>query len=362
MNAPFPPNGIVVMRTLVATMAAASVMFHVACLPKSADVRESRNQCPTRNGGSNYELGTNPDPESALRPTEIVLSTRGAGLLTGSRLQTTTWAAAGDAAVRYSRRAHTVALGSGAAALHLGPTAEPSWDGSLGNLLFQYGMRWFRWSEDQEDGTSPPHLRRHTYRRALALRLSADIDTGNDGRDGANQRALGTVFSGQASRHAPGHHVRAIAEARYEMVGCFAPFVHVQGGAGTSMGGSAVLGDDTPGAEADGWDTARTTLVFPASVVVGAHADVANEIVDTSPVTLYGQYSLVVGRLPTLEAMDDGDPLVVTPDTPLSGLSRIRFGAEWSRVVRFGVNFDVQLGKVEGVFMGATVSFPLGIE
>jgi hypothetical protein len=262
---------------------------------------------------------------------------------------------AGDGLLRLSTYRQTLAIGAGVAGFRFEPLIPSvEWRGAVENLRVQYGLRSYRWSEDDEEATDPK-ARLHTYRRALALRVTADIDAGENGHGGATDRALGTVFGHDSNRHAPGHHLTASAEARYEMVGCYAPFIHVQAGAGVSAGNDAVIRDQETN---DLAHTAKTTFVVPLSVAAGSHLDVTTAADGTWPLTVYVEYALVAGRLPSLEVRDSGDPLSITPDTKVDALSRIRIGVEWTHSIRIGAAVDIQLGPVDGVFGAISMSLP----
>lgn len=333
---------------MVAVLSGCSAPKHVA---------DPRNRCPIRVPQAREVIGTSSDTDSALRPTEIHVAARLAGVLAGSERDTTDWAFAADALIRKSWVAHTVVAGASLGWLQDQQGDSSAWQ--TGNLHLGYGYRRYRWGEagDTTQTSDDSSSGDHTYRRALGFRITADIDPGSKGVDGTNQRSLGTLFPMESTRHAPGHHVRAVAEARYELVGCYAPFVHAQVGAGTSVGEDAVV--SARGEEASAltdWQIARTAFVVPLSIAIGTHDDVSALAGRDSSATVYAEYAALIGRIPL--ALDDQRAL--NPRTALGIQSRVRLGLAVAHAIPFGATFDIQLGAIDGVFGSLWINVPWG--
>jgi hypothetical protein len=120
-------------------------------------------------------------------------------------------------------------------------------------------------------------------------------------------------------------YVQGMLELRYELMGCYAPFLHVSVGA-------------RKGSE-DGEPFAR--FAVPMSLYVGAHREIGGD-----PVMLYGGI----------------ESHVLHPHDAVSFANRVRFGAETlepleDQNLRLGVAADFVLGEVNGAYASVTMSW-----
>jgi len=161
-----------------------------------------------------------------------------------------------------------------------------------------------------------------THYRGFGLRLDAargeHVDTDGKTDPYLSLRPLDDM------RFGPGWRVQGIVELRYELMGCYAPFLHFSGG--------VRLGEEQEG----------TTLPF--SFHVGAHREIGGD-----PYVVYGGLDLDVVRP---EDVPDFD-------------KRIRFGIEtlnlfeaWKRRVRLDVFAEIIIGAVDGTYGGAVLAIP----
>jgi hypothetical protein len=246
-------------------------------------------------------MGANPELLSALRKTEALIAVDGTYTRDAQTLNPVM-------AARYGGE-HLVLMAQWGLTRHaLNGVDGP--DVTLDNLVVGIGYRGFK--------TDLGGL----YRRGVAIRSELGIDVNGDGGSRV-ARELVVARPFDFLRFAPGQHFQTVVEARYELVGCHAPFVHMQAGVRARK------------------DTHADTVGGVGSITVGAH---------TMPDwTVYGAYDLLVSRYPT-------------PGPEYRILSRFRGGFEfpapgvaWSRVSVVG---SLEVGPPVGLGITGLMSFP----
>jgi hypothetical protein len=118
-------------------------------------------------------------------------------------------------------------------------------------------------------------------------------------------------------------------EVRYELMGCFAPFAHLQAGARI----------ETEDEDED------YVFAAPVGLTVGAHREVGEE-----PIMIWGGYEVTARRADVLGRVFD---------------QRLRVGAEWLHLgelgLRLGGAFEIMVGPVDGTFASLTLTAPLDL-
>lgn len=186
---------------------------------------------------------------------------------------------------------------------------------TMGNLRVGMGLRAI--------GTNLGGL----YRRGLAIRAELGIDPVDTVDDRALSNELAFVRPMDRLRFASGQSYEQVVEARYELVGCHAPFVHVQAGFRARK------------------DADASTFAAPFSITAGAHANADRTWTWLPHATVYLEYAGLVGRLPTT-------------DDELRLAQRARAGLVFDDY-RLSLHVDSLFGVGDGVVLGATYSLPL---
>lgn len=155
-----------------------------------------------------------------------------------------------------------------------------------------------------------------TYRRATAIRAELSKDLLGDGA------ALAALRPADALRLPDGLRGQAIVEGRYELIGCYAPFVHVEAGVRLQRG--------------------DRYLTIPVGITIGANRSVGDEYV-----MLFGGYHVDVTQ----------------PQGVISSVHRLRLGAQTTRPVvlhmRVGGVVEIFLADPDGAYLGVTLEMPL---
>lgn len=282
--------------------AAVAVLALTGCLHHPA---EPHGACPARAPAHGEDMGTNPDPMSALRRTEAIAIVDG-------NYSHHAWTSATTIGGRYATN-HLTVTGQWGGALHdLEALGDSDPHSTLGNIVLGIGLRRF--------STSLGGL----YRRGLAIRSEIGIDVYQRSRlMSPVEDALVIARPFDQIRFAPGQHFQAMLEARYELVGCHAPFVHVEAGMRARK------------------DTASETVELPATLTIGAH---------TMPDwTVYGAYDLIYANYPTIA--DDREIL-----------SRFRGGIELSPFdsAALDVHGAIEVGTLRSFTLAVMLSLPFG--
>lgn len=269
-------------------------------------IAEPHSTCPATCSRPN-EMGTITDPASALRNSEFQVETDvSRSLRTEDKISATT------IALRYGGDTIT-AFGSWGIGLHnVGDVGSSKLNFTSANFITGVGYR----ARTAKMGG--------LYRRGLGIRTEVGIDTYDDSSvDTDADVAMRKPFD--LLRFTPGQYFQSLVEARYELVGCHAPFIHIELG----LRGRK--------------DTEPSTLSFPLGISIGAHPGKWG--------TVFAEYALLVGRAPDIHSE-------VRPQT------RTRVGIEIGPSTNKHVpvvGFDVAF--VSGPFTSAqataTVTFPL---
>jgi hypothetical protein len=252
-------------------------------------------------------MGWIADPMSALNESELRVAVEGGELAPegGARRAL----GGGVVGARYSGETITVNADVSPALLEGG-----SGDPTLGNLRVGVGLRTI--------GTNLGGL----YRRGLGIRASLAIDPEDNEADRGVSGEIALLRPIDHLRFASGQSYEQVVEARYELVGCHAPFLHVQAGFRARK------------------DADSSTFAMPFSVTVGAHPNAARYW-RLPQSTVYVDYSAVVGRLPTRD--DDVDVV-----------QRFRFALALDDV-NIVFHADSQFGVGDGWLVGAAYHLPM---
>jgi len=254
------------------------------------------------------QMGWVADPTSAMNESELRLASDVGKIAPpgGDRR----WMTTASAGTRYSGDNFTVHA-------DVNPAAVEGWDGRMtpGNLRLGLGLRALK--------TDLGGL----YRRGLAIRAALGVDTRDDDDDQAISTEVSTTRPFEHLRFASGQSYEQIGEARYELVGCHAPYIHVQGGFRARK------------------DADRSTYAAPFAVAVGAHPNGPRYWTRVPHTTVYVEYSGVIGRLPTT-------------DSPIELAHRLRGGVVFDDV-GISVNLDRHYGVGDGTVIGLTYALPL---
>lgn len=178
-----------------------------------------------------------------------------------------------------------------------GPYDNTNW----GN--HQFGVAW-RYSDIPTTTGS--------HRRAFVLR--GDVSHGTHAREDEAILARRPFALMQLE---PGWNHQLVAEGRYELVGCYAPFIHAQ------VGFMRI-------------DSERRA--FPATLTVGMR--------QTESLTLLAEYGVMARTV----AGED-----------VTSSSRMRLGLEWDWFARLSAAFELNLGAIDGVFFALGMAVPFEV-
>lgn len=177
---------------------------------------------------------------------------------------------------------------------------------------------WTNW----RGGVGLRHLRAIEQNHVRGMGIRYDFAYGGV----ANEVTTLRPFDGM--RFADGDSHQVTFEVRYELLGCFAPFLHVQGGVQVHR----PRWELPPG---ESW-------AAPLGAIVGAHREVGSE-----PIMVWGGYEVTGRGLDQFGRSFD---------------QRVRLGAEaislgdWG--VRLGAAFEIMVGPVDGTFASVTATVP----
>lgn len=261
---------------------------------------EPHGACPAIAKPVADQMGTIPDTRSALRRTELAFSTGGTH---STSVDTVDF----DVTGRYASDSVTLWGRMGASAHEL-VGSDRRW--TLANVEVGIGYR-----------STSVHMG-GLYRRGLAIHSELGIDVHQPAHDVATSAELVRLRPFDLLRFAPGQNFQHTLEARYEIIGCHAPFIHIQAGFRGRK------------------DVATKTFGFPASILIGTHT--------TPDWTVYGEYGFLATRYPTV-------------DDSYAVLSRLRAGVEFE--IGGALRLDVHAYMMIGVRTGgaaAVLTMPLG--
>ena len=287
---------------------------------------EAPHACPPGDEQDETPCGTVSNTDSALRPSEVWLASDIAAVLDRHEPSQSDVIASGTLGARISHRIVSAYASATGAALGIYPSVRRA-DGQppyshvdRGNVQGGLAARWLK----------VPPASGNSYRRALALR--GDVSYGGDAspEDGAilNRRPFSLM------QFAPNWNGQLIGEVRYELVGCFAPFLHAQFGA-------MMLDTDQ--------------YAFPSSLTIGARRD--------ETLTIYGEYGALV-RTRFGHAVSTATRFRIGLEWDVRDLAEIANGHRKSRpwdAIRYGAAFELNLGSIDGVFFGLTASVPFTV-
>lgn len=263
---------------------------------------EASGTCPAT-GSVASEVGATPSEMSALRNSELFTSTD----------VSRTWG---------ERRT----IGSAAAMLRYG---GESLTGVIGGNLVVHGFEGFdlgpvQWAPANVVAGVGYRMRDSqmggVYRRGLAIRTEVGVDIYDDDKVLAGDLSTSERRPFGLLRFTPGQYFQSMLEARYELVGCQAPFIHLELG----LRGRK--------------DIAASTLAFPFSVAIGAYP--------TLRTAAYARYSLLVGRAPTIY-------------NDVEGQHRFAAGVQAERAVTWGVEAAMLVAPFTSWQLVGTVAIPL---
>lgn len=168
------------------------------------------------------------------------------------------------------------------------------------------------------------------YRRGYATQVALGVDlfdTDGDFDETALGNRLGDLRPFERTRFSSGQYFEQRFDARYELVGCHAPFVHVSTGYLARK------------------DLDRHTFSFPASITVGAHPNPSRHLLILPRITVYGGYDVLVGRQPTI-------------DDDWRTQHRIRAGLQLEEL-HLRLEYATVLGPSDGAMYGAYIVVPI---
>lgn len=271
------------------------------------DPREPHYACPTGNGYAR-PMGWISDPSSALNESEARLSADVGDLAPDEGDYRVVGTA--SAGARYSGETVTFH-----ADVNPGAVEGPDDALILGNVRVGMGLRTI--------GTNLGGL----YRRGLAIRAALGIDPMDGASDRLTSAELAYLRPMDRLRFGSGQTYEQVLEARYELIGCHAPFVHVQAGFRARK------------------DADASTFTAPFSITVGAHPNAGRYWKRIPHMTAYLEYASVVGRLPT-------------SDDEIRLAQRARAGLVLDDYY-VAIHVDSLFGVGDGVLFGATAAVPL---
>jgi hypothetical protein len=263
-------------------------------------------------------LSTIPDPLSALNEDQIHLGVDGAAVVrrsdentsqTGEGFDQTDWMGSANALVCFTPGWFTAYLGGSGAMSTLAETADRT------QLTGMAGVGLRMVTENGE-----------THWRGMAIRVDGAVGEVVSAKgDETESDPFLTLRPLDAMRFGRDEHLQVIAEIRYELMGCYGPFLHLTGGGR--------------------WDMPDDDVIFtvPFSLNIGAHRELGGD-----PIIVFGGLDLDI-----VEPMD-------VPEF----LPRLRFGVETLNLtgetgIRLGFTIEIVVGQVDGAYGGLTATFPL---
>lgn len=301
---------------------AAALLACVCCGVRVPNVVAPHATCPVTEATPDLGLGAITEPMSALRPTELSLGVDGAAVLAANTASPigeayadrTDWLASGAALARVTGR-NWSAYGALDLAIDPGDAVDPT------------GADVTRVRVGQRFGSGARLVTEidQTYQRGFAVRVDV-----SHGTTEATDPKFVELRPMDVMRMAIGWQAQAMIEMRYELLGCFAPFLHLTAGARRGRARS------DHGVE----------YTLPISVAIGAHREVGDQ-----PLMLIAGY--------------DAD--VVAPGADRVVRHRLRFGIErlalGSHAIRVGADVQILLGNDDagdrdGAYAGLTLAVP----
>lgn len=267
---------------------------------------EEPGACPAADKQDKNMTGAVSGHESAFRRSEVLVGVDAAAVIDRYLPVQSDLIASGTIAARISEGLFSGYLATTGAILEVHPSRAPAGQElsriNRGNVQGGLAVRWLKVPANTGD----------SYRRGIAVR--ADLVHGIEKPEDAailERRPFAIM------QYSPTARVQVMAEVRYELAGCYAPFLHAQFG--------GILGT-------------TDEVAFPMTLTVGARRD--------RSLSIYGEFGALVNARGT---------------TSVRSAQRFRIGLDWERlggVVTPGALFEVNLGTIDGIFLGLTASFP----
>ena len=311
------------MAAVLVTAACSAPATVCSISPISPAPTVKHSQCPRdRQAENDGIVGANPDPASALHRSEVRIGIDGAAVLSDDRSVATTptdapapkantdWLGSLELLARVSSHVGSAFIGVNTVADAEGVSLASARGGMAVRRIIDIGRR---------------------LRRGVALRVDATYGWDHDADA---ERPVRTQRPLDAMRFTDGLRTQLVGELRYELLGCYAPFVHVSAGVRSDRAGASTLVDPL-----------HSIVVVPLGITFGAHSDVGDDPWRTMMV--FGGYDLHI----------------IEPQAELDIRHRVRFGVEFIGIdlgvpARLGGEGQIDLAnELDGVYAGLYVAW-----